>query len=61
MAVNNAQEAIQKRRVGEQLDNNNEDKEPVLADWPLRRATTMALLKCSRCGKIRYNIKFCSS
>lgn len=61
MAVDNAQEAIQKHRVGEQLDNNDEDEELVLADWPPRRATTIALPKCSRCGKIGHNIKFCSS
>ena len=60
MAVDDAQEAIQKRRVGEQLDNNDEDEEPILVDWPPRRATTRALPKCSKCGKIGHSTKFCS-
>ena len=39
MAVNDAQEAIQGRKVREQLDDNDEDEEPASTSWPLRRAT----------------------
>lgn len=38
MAVDNAQEAIQGRRIREQSDDNNEDKEPASTSWPPRRA-----------------------
>jgi hypothetical protein len=61
MAVDDAQEAIQERRVGEQLDNNDEDEDPVSISWPPRRAIKMALPKCSRCGKVGHDTKFCSS
>jgi hypothetical protein len=60
MAVDNAQEAIQERRVGEQLDNNDEDEDPVSTSWPPRRSTKMALPKCSGCGKVGHSVKFCS-
>ena len=60
MAIDNAYEAIQERRVREQSDNNDEDKDPVSTSWPPRRATKMALPRCSRCGKVGHSTKFCS-
>ena len=60
MAVDDAQEAISERRVGAQLDNNDEDEEPASTSWPPRRATKMSLPRCSRCGKVGHSIKFCS-
>lgn len=59
-AVDDAQEAMRERRVGEQLDNNDEDDEPVLASWPPRRAAEMVLPKCSECVKIGHTFGFCS-
>ena len=60
LAVDDAQEAIQERRVREQTGNNDEDEDPVSTSWPPKRATKMALPKCSKCGKVGHTIKFCS-
>jgi hypothetical protein len=60
MAVDDAQEAIQERRIGEQSENVDEDEDPVLTNWLLRRATKRALPKCSKCSKVGHTIKFCS-
>jgi hypothetical protein len=60
IAVDDAQEAISERRVGKQLDNDDEDEDPVSTSWPPRRATKMVLPRCSRCSKVGHSIKFCS-
>jgi hypothetical protein len=60
IAVDDAQEAIQGRRVREQSDDNNEDEEPASTSWPPRRATKMSLPRCSGCGKVGHSVKFCS-
>jgi hypothetical protein len=60
MAVDDAQEAIQERRIGEQSENVDEDEDPVLTNWLPRRATKRALPKCSKCSKVGHTIKFCS-
>jgi hypothetical protein len=60
MAVDDAQEAIQERRIGEQSENIDEDEDPVLTNWLPRRATKRALPKCSKCSKVGHTIKFCS-
>jgi hypothetical protein len=60
MAVDDAQEAIQERRIGEQSENVDEDEDPVLTNWLPRRATKRALPKCSKCSKVGHTIKFCN-
>jgi hypothetical protein len=60
MAVDGAREAIQGRRIREQLDDNDEDEEPASTSWPPRRAIKMSLPRCSGCGKIGHSVKFCS-
>jgi hypothetical protein len=60
MAVNDAQEAIQERRIREQSENVDKDEDLVLTNWLLRRATKRALLKCSKYSKVGHTIKFCS-
>jgi hypothetical protein len=60
IAVDNAQEAIQGRRIREQPDDNDEDEELASISWPPRRATKMSLPRCSGCGKVGHSVKFCS-
>lgn len=59
-AINDGLEAIYRRTVRGQSDDNNEDEEPVLLDWLPRRAAKKVPPRCSKCGGSGHTIRVCS-
>lgn len=55
------QARAQNRMVKEQLQDNDENLDPVLRAWPPKKARKIVGLRCSKCGSSKHSIRFCNS
>ena len=60
MTVQDCQDKSQSRVVEVQPENNDENVDPVLRDWPPRTARKTVGLRCNKCGSSKHSARFCS-
>ena len=61
MTIQDGQARAQNRMVKEQLQDNDENLDPVLRAWPPKKARKIVGLRCSKCGSSKHSIRFCNS